>query len=80
MEFFASFSVTERLGVSERFLVMFRDRREDILSLTAAVESYGLELLEGIWRDLWRRYAMRGECLDFGNGVIVRRLGARKVV
>ena len=48
MEFFASFSVTERLGVSERFLVMFRDRREDILSLTAAVESYGLELLEGI--------------------------------
>ena len=40
--FFASFGVIERLGASGRFLVILRDRREDFLSLTAGLESYGL--------------------------------------
>ena len=76
---FASFGVIERLGVSERFLVIFREIREDFLSLTAAFESSGLELLVRRWRDLRRIHATRGG-LDFGGGVIVGRLGARKRV
>ena len=58
--------------------MIFRDRREDFLSPTAGFESSGLELLEGRWRDLRRRRAMRGRGFDFGGSVIVGRLGARK--
>ena len=65
--------------MSERFLVIFREIREDFLSLTAAFESSGLELLVRRWRDLRRIHATRGG-LDFGGGVIVGRLGARKRV
>ena len=76
--FFSLFGVIERLGASERFLVIFRERREDFLSPTAAFESSGLELLMGRWCNLRQRRETWGRNFDFGGGVIVRRLGARK--
>ena len=78
MFFFAGLGVIERLGATERFLVFFRDMREDFLSLGPTFGSSGLELLVGRWRDLRRRRAARGRGFDFGGGVIVWWLGARK--
>ena len=54
--FFASFHAIERPGASKRFLVILMYRHEYFLSLTAGLESYGLELLEGRRRDLRRRH------------------------
>ena len=76
--FFSSLGVFERLGASERVLVILRERREDFLCPTAASESSGLDLLVGRWRDLRRRRATRGRGFEFGGGVIVCWLGARK--
>ena len=75
---FAIFGVIERLGASGRFLVVFRDRLEGLPRPTPGCGSSGLDFLEVIWRDLrWRR-AMWGRGFDFGGGVVVGRLGARK--
>ena len=76
--FFAGFGVIERLGASERFLVIFRERQEDFLRRTGTFEFSGLELLVGRWRNLRRRRVTWGRGFDFGGGVIVRRLGSRK--
>ena len=76
--FFVRFSVIERLGAAERFLVFSREKREDFPSPGPPFGSSGLELLVGRWRDLRRRRAAQGRGFDFGVGVIVGRFGARK--
>ena len=68
----------ERLGATKRFLMFFRDMREDFLSPGTTIESSGLKLLVGRWSNLQQRRAARGRGFDFGGGVIVWWLGARK--
>ena len=63
--FFAGLGVIERLGATERFLVFFRDMREDFLSLGPTFGSSGLELLVGRLRDLVAEACSAGERFRF---------------
>ena len=65
--------------MSERFLVVLRERRAIFLRPKALSELSGLDLLVGSWRDWRSRRTAHGSSFEFSASVIVWELGARKV-
>ena len=71
MFFFASFGVFGRLGASEGFLVVLRERPVDFLGPATSFDSSGLVLLVGSRRDWRRGRATQERGFEFGRSVTV---------
>ena len=76
--FFSVLGVFGRLGASEEFLVILRERHVNFLVPITSFGSSGLVLLVGMRHDWVKGRATRGRDFECGWSVIFSWLGTRK--